>query len=281
MKDGMKTDINIGLSGSKLQILPEGLIRKYSPGTHFRNRFKLQIEKQLEFSKNNFHNFFTPNITQHNSEYFDMQYIPGESYNEFFSKCNKQDLDNIVDVCTNYFNYLLSSSKKYSNKEIKFLLVNKLNKIKHKSEHSDFIEFIIKKIDYAHFDDIPKTPCHGDFTVANMIFFKGKICCIDFLDSYIDTVLIDMVKLKQDIYYTWILDINKSNLRIRQSFDYLWNKLYLQFKEYYNLEFTNFITILNWLRIEPYAKTDMQKSVLNNKIVSSKYYEEFINSYSR
>jgi hypothetical protein len=281
MKDGMKTDINIGLSGSKLQILPEGLIRKYSPGTHFGNRFKLQIEKQLEFSKNNFHNFFTPNITQHNSEYFDMQYIPGESYNEFFSKCNKQDLDNIVDVCTNYFNHLLSTSKKYSNKEIKYLLVNKLNKIKHKSEHSDFIEFIIKKVDYAYFDDIPKTPCHGDFTVANMIFFKGKICCIDFLDSYIDTVLMDMVKLKQDIYYTWILDINESNLRIRQSFDYLWNKLYLQFKKYYNLEFTNFITILNWLRIEPYVKTDIQKTVLNNKIISSKYYEEFINSYSR
>ena len=90
-----------------------------------------------------------------------------------------------------------------------------------------------------------------------------------------------MVKLKQDIYYTWILDINESNLRIRQSFDYLWNKLYLQFKKYYNLEFTNFITILNWLRIEPYVKTDIQKTVLNNKIISSKYYEEFINSYSR
>ena len=90
-----------------------------------------------------------------------------------------------------------------------------------------------------------------------------------------------MVKLKQDIYYEWILNINEGNLRIRQGFNYLWNKLYSKFKQYYNLEFTNFITILNWLRIEPYIKTDKQKRVLNSNIISSKYYEEFINSYSR
>ena len=280
MKDGMKTDINIGLSGSKLELLPKGLIRKYSPGDHFNDRFKLQIEKQIAFSKDNFNNLFTPDITQYTNEYFDMQYIPGESYNEFFSKSNKQDLDNIVNICINYFNKALLSSETYTDDDIKSLLIDKFNKLKKESTYCNYIHYIIDKINCTQFSNIPKTPCHGDFTVANMIFFKGKICCIDFLDSYIETVIVDMVKLKQDIYYTWILDTNKGNLRIRQSFNYLWNKIYSQFKQYYNLEFTNFITILNWLRIEPYVKTDKQKIVLNNKIISSKYYEEFINSYS-
>lgn len=277
----MKTDINIGLSGSKLEILPEGLIRKYSPGDYFNDRFKLQIDKQIAFSKNNHNNLFTPDIVHYNDEYFDMQYILGESYNEFFSKCNKQDLDNIVNICSNYFNKILSSSEKYTDENIKYLLIDKFNRLKKESTYSKYIDFIIQEINSSQFHDIPKTTCHGDFTVANMIFFKGKICCIDFLDSYIETVIVDMVKLKQDIYYEWILNINEGNLRIRQGFNYLWNKLYSKFKQYYNLEFTNFITILNWLRIEPYIKTDKQKRVLNSNIISSKYYEEFINSYSR
>lgn len=277
----MKTDINIGLSGSKLEILPEGLIRKYSPGDYFNDRFKLQIDKQIAFSKNNHNNLFTPDIVHYNDEYFDMQYILGESYNEFFSKCNKQDLDNIVNICSNYFNKILSSSEKYTDENIKYLLIDKFNRLKKESTYSKYIDYIIQEINSSQFHDIPKTTCHGDFTVANMIFFKGKICCIDFLDSYIETVIVDMVKLKQDIYYEWILNINEGNLRIRQGFNYLWNKLYSKFKQYYNLEFTNFITILNWLRIEPYIKTDKQKRVLNSNIISSKYYEEFINSYSR
>ena len=277
----MRTDINIGLSGSKLKILNKGLIRKYSPGNYFKDRFKLQIEKQLTFSKSNFYKLSTPRIVRYTDEYFDMEYIPGESYNEFFNKCNKQDLDNIVNICIDYFEKILLSSKSYTDSDIKSLLTDKFNKVKKESSHSSYINYITHKINSTEFNNIPKSSCHGDFTVANMIFFKGNISCIDFLDSYIETVLVDMVKLKQDIYYEWILDINESNLRIRQSFNYLWNKIYSKFKQYYNLEFTNFITILNWLRIEPYIKTDKQKIVLNNNIINSKYYEEFINSYSR
>lgn len=277
----MKTDINIGLSGSRLKILDKGIIRKYSPGKHFKDRFKLQIEKQLAFTKNNFSKLSTPNITHFTDEYFDMEYIPGESYNEFFSKCNKQDLDNIANICIDYFEKVLSLSESYSNNDIKSLLIDKFNKVKKQSSYSNYINYIVHKINSLQFNNIPKSSCHGDFTVANMIFFKGNISCIDFLDSYVETVLVDMVKLKQDIYYEWILDINESNLRIRQSFNYLWDKVYLRFKQYYNLEFTNFITILNWLRIEPYIKTDKQKVVLNNNIISSKHYEEFTSSYSR
>jgi hypothetical protein len=281
MKGGMKTDINIGLSGSKLKILEGGVIRKYSPGEHFEDRFKLQIEKQLLFVDNKTSNIVTPAIYTHTREYFDMQYIPGESYNEFFSKSSKQDLDNISSTCIEYFNNQLRNSENFKNNEVLELIKSKLNKVKLESTHKDYIDYIIDKVNSTNFNNVPKSDCHGDFSVSNMIFFKGKLCCIDFLDSYIDTVIVDMVKLKQDLYYKWILDINKSNLRIRQSFNYLWSKIYSEFKQYYNLEFTEFITILNWLRIEPYLKTEVQKKVLNNKIISSKYYEEFISSSSR
>lgn len=281
MKDGMKTDINIGLSGSKLKIRPGGVIRKYSPGTHFEDRFELQVKKQLDFVEKNKTKMVTPKIYEYSKEYFDMEYIPGESYKDFFSKCNKQDLDNLANTYINYFKNKLEKVESYTDSEVRKLLVYKLIGVRSKSTHREYINYIIEKVNKANYHSIPKTDCHGDFSVSNMIFFKGTVCCIDFLDSYIDTVIVDMVKLKQDLHYKWILDINKSNLRIRQSFNYLWNKIYSEFKEYYNLEFTDIITILNWLRIEPYITTGKQKEVLNRKITNSKYYEEFTSTNSR
>lgn len=49
--------------------------------------------------------------------------------------------------------------------------------------------------------------CHGDFTIDNMIpqFEEGRLVIIDFLDSFIDSPWMDMVKLRQDTKHKWIL----------------------------------------------------------------------------
>ena len=282
MRDGTKTDINIGLSGSELKIISGKIIRKYCPNSNFVNRFKIQIDKQIQFNNlNKNENLFTPSVIDYNLEYFDMQYIPGESYKEFFSKCTKQDLDLIVDSYSTYIKNLLSNSEYWETLEVKNKILTKLQSLKFKSKYKDYIFFLERSCNKIDFERIPKTLCHGDFSVANMIFFKGKVCCIDFLDSFIDTVIVDLVKLQQDLKYGWILDINNSSLRVRQSFKYLWDKVYLQFYKYYDLEFTKIITILNWLRIEPYLKTKKQKLTLDKFITNSNYYEEFNNSNSR
>ena len=46
--------------------------------------------------------------------------------------------------------------------------------------------------------NIYKNVCHGDLTLSNLIFKNNEIYCIDFLDSFIDSPIIDLVKLKQD-----------------------------------------------------------------------------------
>jgi len=283
-KGGMKTDINIGLSGSKLKILPGNIIRKYCPDLGFADRFKIQIDKQILFhSKSvNKQSLFTPYIIKHTSTHFDMQYISGESYQDYFSKCTKEDLDNLYCIYTDYIKNLISSSESYINSdEIQIKLITKLKNLKSSSKYIDYIQFLKNKVKTTQFSKVNKTDYHGDFSVANMIFFKSKVCCIDFLDSYIDTGIVDLVKLQQDLKYGWVLDNNTSNLRIRQSFKYLWDKLYLEFKKYYDLELTKIITILNWLRIEPYISTNKQKLILDKFITNSQYYEEFNNSNSR
>jgi len=278
----MKTDINIGLSGSELKLISGKVIRKYCPTGSFTERFKIQIDKQIKFGSINKDNvLFTPSVLGYNNQYFDMQYIPGESYKEFFSKCSKEDLDSIFYSLSLYMKNLLSTSQFWDPTEVKNKILNKTQSLKTNSKYKNYLVFLENICNKTTFNNIPKSSCHGDFSVANMIFFKGRVCCIDFLDSYIDTIIVDLVKLQQDLKHGWVLDINESNLRIRQSFKYLWDKIYSQFNNYYDLEFTKIITILNWLRIEPYLKTKKQKLILDKFITNSNYYEEFNNSYSR
>jgi len=47
-------------------------------------------------------------------------------------------------------------------------------------------------------------PCHGDLTLSNMILSPSKgLVLIDFLDTYFESPLQDVAKLRQDFYYGW------------------------------------------------------------------------------
>ena len=45
---------------------------------------------------------------------------------------------------------------------------------------------------------IPVGTCHGDLTFSNILFNGNNYYLIDFLDSFIESPLLDIVKLRQD-----------------------------------------------------------------------------------
>ncbi len=51
--------------------------------------------------------------------------------------------------------------------------------------------------------DVPLGPCHGDFTFTNMLQTENEVVLFDFLDNVFDSVLLDMVKLRQDTACRW------------------------------------------------------------------------------
>ena len=281
MKDGTKTDINIGLSGCILKLVGNNVIRKSSPTKQFNQRLEHQINKQVSFSNTIYTNIYTPKIYNSTPGCFDMEYIPGENYMDFFSKASKEDLDLTYINLTNYFDTIQSNKKYYNSKVVKSKLNNKLNSLSSNSQYKNFINYIIDKVNTLEFNNIPKTFCHGDLSLTNIIFYKKRLYFIDFLDSYIDTFIVDLVKIQQDLQYKWALNIHNGNLRTDQSFNYLWGKIYTKYQEYYSLEFTKIVNILNWLRIEPYLTQPKHKEVLNHIITNLEYYEEFNNTNSR
>jgi tRNA A-37 threonylcarbamoyl transferase component Bud32 len=135
-------DFSVGLSGCKLELIDSRVLRKYSSSTSYNLRLSLQVNKQVLFSRRILKNVDTPKVYNIRDEYFDMEYIPGKSFVEFFSTSSIKDIEFVIDTLFEYFINVQSN--------------------------------INEKI-------VPKTFCHGDLTFNNIIFHKNRLFFIDFL----------------------------------------------------------------------------------------------------
>ena len=115
-------------------------------------------------------------------------------------------------------------------------------------------DYINKSNHYA----IPIGNCHGDLTLSNIIVpRRDTLYLIDFLDSYVESPLQDLAKLKQDMIHQWSFrnDRKVDQLQARIILNHAWNdglKTYPQLKRF-GAAF-KCICLLNLLRIMPYAQ---------------------------
>ena len=274
---------DLGLSGCKLEILSDSTIRKYSSNENYNHRLTIQIDKQNLFSKYIFTNIDTPKIIQKYEDkliYFDMEYIMGCDYYEYFSVTSSTGIQKIFNFLDEYFEFLIYNSHQYKEEVVKDKIKNKLLSFKNE-QYTSLIQFVLNYLNDINLD-VKKSFCHGDLTISNILFHPKKIYLIDFLDSYLDTFLLDLVKLKQDLYYHWILEINKSkNLRIVQCFNIVWNYIETTYAKYLNTDTFYILELVNFLRIEPYLTNNNQRIILNNIIKKTFLYGEFARSHGR
>ena len=118
---------------------------------------------------------------------------------------------------------------------------------------------------------LPIGVCHGDLTLSNILFSSNKYYLIDFLDSFIETPIQDIVKLRQDTSLFWSLqmyDRAYDKIRIETVFDYIDAAINDHFSstcECYNNSY-NYIQLINILRIVPYAKSQSVAEYLENTL---------------
>lgn len=267
--------LNTGLSGCKLEFVDNNLIRKYSSSSDYNNRLSKQIDKQVLFSNFILKNIDTPkihNVCKDKIYSFDMEYISGLSFNDYFSTSNISDIDFVIQTLFSYFDFLISSSKTY---KINNQVLEKLSFLERDTRYKKYVlhlkEHLSNKTIFA-----PKSFCHGDLTFTNILFHKNRLFFIDFLDSYVDSFICDLVKLKQDLYYFWSLNIQKiDSLRIKQIYRFIWNSLYQRYSSYIDSECFEVLDTLNSLRIEPYLTNQYQRGTLYKMIENSNLYEKF------
>jgi hypothetical protein len=100
---------DLGLSGCKLEVLSDNTIRKYSSSENYNQRLTIQIDKQNLFSKYIFTNIDTPKIIKKYEDkliYFDMEYIMGCDYYEYFSVTSSTGIQKIFNFLDEYFEFL-------------------------------------------------------------------------------------------------------------------------------------------------------------------------------
>ena len=262
------TKLNTGLSGCSLELINDRVLRKYSPTTDYNSRLLSQADKQVVFGNRIYKNIDAPKVYDIQKNYFDMEYVAGKSFEEFFSIASVNDVEFVVSTLFDYFDTLISTAR---NIDATKQILDKIDSLKEKSSHKKYIEFLRKYVEDNRII-VPHTFCHGDLTFANIIFHKNRLFFIDFLDCYVDTFLSDLVKLKQDLHHLWAVhNQDVYSVRIHQIYQYIWDKLEVRYESFMNESF-HILDAMNALRIEPYLTSDDQRVILEGIVKSTELY---------
>lgn len=89
----------------------------------------------------------------------------------------------------------------YRKKNVNAILLDKVHSIR------EFIPIILYEMIVQEIEKedvfLPIGYCHGDLTFANIIFVDKDIYFIDHLDSFIESPVIDLIKIYQDTLFNW------------------------------------------------------------------------------
>ena len=124
---------------------------------------------------------------------------------------------------------------------------------------SVFIDKHIHLIQMVRKFDIPIGKCHGDLTLSNIIFddFNDRYFLIDFLDSYIESPILDLSKISQETKLQWTSKLmhqthDAAKYKIAMNvIDYEIQTHFLKYEWYKN--YRSIVEFQNLIRLLPYA----------------------------
>lgn len=269
-----------GNSGVTVSIIDNGMndifVRKSTDIREKVCRLELQAEKQLH-AKTNVNNIKIPkiySISNNKGEYFkiDMEYVYSYNFVEFFENAYKDDINNFVSCIIDFIEEEISESEIVNvNKNDIILKIDsivdklELNSSVTKEYNKNIYRNILKIRDFVNMlpneIQLPVGKCHGDLTYSNILFKGDNYYLIDWLDSYIESPIMDIVKIRQDSYFAWsnlmLEDKNFDNIRMSIINDYIDKKIDNHFKKYdwYN-KYYQIFQMVNFLRILPYCRKE-------------------------
>lgn len=262
-----------GRSGCKLDVEKEYghvIIKKYSSSIQYNKRLLKQANKQQIFYNNLPENrvFSTARVIEmYSSEnelsWFSMPYLFAEKYSNYLEQASIIDLKKVLNSIIGYFNFNLKKS--VPEKIADCIITSKIEELKWKVAENRYYtnkDNFFYALEYLK-TNIPDMPlpvgaCHGDFTFSNILFGDNKIYLLDFLDSFIESPLIDIVKIRQDTCFKWSIMLEKEmplhkKNKLIQTFNYLDREIAFFCNNTLGLsQWYNYLQVFNLLRIVPY-----------------------------
>lgn len=266
--------IKNGRSGCTFQINQKtSRLLKISKNEEYNIRLLKQFKKQKNFNNSSF--FKTPKIyrsgKKNNLFYFEMDYIKGKTFDRFCLESKTNELIDFGNKLIFFVKNNYSNSKKTSIESQKF--EEKIINIKKQSKINIdlYIKFLLKNM----IETLKIGYCHGDLTMANIIF-SNHYYFIDFLDNIYESPINDIVKIKQDSEHNFFLTLstNKNN-KIKIYLDYIDQLINKNFDDIINNKDYIWFSIYNLIRVIPYLN---EKKEIELIVSSLKKYEYHITS---
>lgn len=267
-----------GHSGCAIKIVSEGnnlRIHKWTEDPKYLSRLYKQAEKQLEASKEEYQHIRIPHIFNVEKDekhvLMNMEYVYSRNFIEFFESAGFEQIDYFIKALILFWEKELKASPVQSIPTSityeKYLDVEKkVAENVHLSSDEEIKKMMAKcRVLFEEFDkkktiEIPVGLCHGDLTFSNILFNGNNYYLIDFLDSFIESPLLDIVKIRQDSAHLW------SQLMYENPYDKLrlkivcekidreidaYGKQYAWYRDYYEI-----YQLMNLLRVLQYAKEE-------------------------
>lgn len=259
-----------GRSGCLLEVLNregEFFVRKYSKDEHYSPRLVKQAIKQQHF-RHELAAIKTPEIIHiqagRNGQlaWFDMAYVHGEKYSDFLNHLDIGNLRKLVELFSQYFSIQFKNSREVPVPGALFLdKASELDRVLagKKEVDSKLVERALVYLRQLPAETFLEGPCHGDFTFSNMLFREEGVYLLDFLDSFVESPLIDLVKFRQDTRYYWspLVDVKLPDYhasKVRQIFDYFDQAIEQRFFQHTQVAaWYTYLQVLNLMRILPYV----------------------------
>lgn len=282
-----------GHSGCQIDVVKDNnkvYVYKSTADPKYLQRLALQAKKQQAAAERESQHVSIPKIyeVQENDDttIIKMQYVYSKNFIEFFEQVGFEQLDYLIDALKEFIEDEIGRSelKKVSPTifqekfaEIRSVVDDKLlcsdNELDKPQILGEKLKISIQRIlDRCQkvFDElndllIPVGICHGDLTFSNVLFNGNNYYLIDFLDSFIETPLQDIVKIRQDTAYRW------SQLMYTKEFDavrlrIICDKIDCEIDNYFTRKYQWYtdhyrtLQLTNFLRILPYAH---EENVIN------------------
>lgn len=277
-----------GRSGCPIYLISQGgviAVSKFSSSLSYNERLKKQASKQ-----NSFETFcpdeislcapkvYNVGVANDGLAFFEMEYARGEKFSDYFPRLSLSQIDSVVEIFINYFHFAFKNATlmevpstviKMKTEEVQQKVMPIAN-YSEKLKDALFLYLYNKKPKSS----LPQSFCHGDFTFSNMLFNEnGQIYVFDFLDSFIESPLIDLVKLRQDTKFLWsvLIDENLENhkvIKVIQILEYMDSRI-----ESFLSELTPdlqdwyaYLEVYNLARIMPYAQKQSDIQFLNKNL---------------
>ncbi len=290
----MKLDIQ-GHSGCEIVIVHEDndlFIHKSTHDSGYVPRLVNQANKQIAASKIEYQNIRVPKVFEveqnETSATIKMEYIYSRNYVEHFEQAGFEQIKYLIGAIKYFIDLEINNSRMETVPS--HILTDKMADVARKVEKNvhlkDDVEAqeLVRKssvvMDKVGNMVLPVGMCHGDLTFSNILFNGNNYYLIDFLDSFIESPLLDIVKIRQDTSYLWsTLMYNKPFDKVRLSIisekidvaiDEYFSGRYQWYRDYYMP-----LQLMNFLRILQYGHDDKVISYLK-KVISSQL--DFINN---